>query len=95
MVRVVACAVSFARAFDVRRSWLLAERPSNMLRYLRHGSALTSLRAGTLRQKLQVQLSTSPGHSILTRGQPVPELALSRQAPGRVATRVPILESHV
>ena len=34
-------------------------------------------------------------HSILTPGRPVPELTLSRQAPGRAATGVPIFESLV
>ena len=60
--------------------------------YLRDGSAQTSVRAATLRYKLQIQLSTSPSHSILTPGRPVPVLTLSRQAPGRVATGVPIFE---
>ena len=32
--------------------WLVALRPSNMLVYLRDGSAQTVLRAATLRQKL-------------------------------------------
>ena len=41
------------------------------------------------------QLSTSPSHSILTPGRPVPALTLRGQAPGRVATRVPIFESLV
>ena len=40
----------------------------------RDGSAQTILRAATLRQKLQIQLSTSPTHSILTPGRPVPAL---------------------
>ena len=40
-------------------------------------------------------LSTSPSHSILTPGRPVPALTLYRQAPGRVATGVPIFESLV
>ena len=40
--------------------------------YLRDGSAQTIVRAATLRQKLQVKLSTSPSHSILTPGRPVP-----------------------
>ena len=61
--------------------------------YLRDGSAQTILRAATLRQKLQIQLSISPSHSILTPGQPIPALTLKCQAPGRVATGVPIL-SH-
>ena len=34
------------------------------------------LRAATLRQKLQTKLSTSPSHSMLTPGQPVPALTL-------------------
>ena len=53
--------------------------------YLRNGSAQTSVRAATLRYKLQVKLSTSPSHTILTLGQPFPTLTLQRQAPGRVA----------
>ena len=36
-----------------------------------------------------------PSHSILTSGQPVPALTLYHQAPGRVATGVPILKSLV
>ena len=63
--------------------------------YLRDGSAQTSLRAATLRQKLQIKLSTSLSHSILTPGQPAPALTLERQAPGRVATGVPIFKSLV
>ena len=51
--------------------WLL-----NMLVYLKDGSAQAILRAATLRQKLQIQLSTSPSHSILTPGRPVPALTL-------------------
>ena len=61
-----------------------------MLVYLRDGSAQTSLRAATLRQKLQIQLSTPSSHSILSPGQPVPALTLQCQAPGRVAIGVPI-----
>ena len=34
-------------------------------------------------------------HSILTPGQPIPALTLQRQAPGRVATLVPIFKSLV
>ena len=37
---------------------------------------LMSQHAVTLRQKLQIKLSTSPSHSILTPGQPVPGLTL-------------------
>ena len=39
---------------------------SNMLVYLRDGSAQTILHAATLGQKLQIKLSISPSHSILT-----------------------------
>ena len=56
--------------------WLVAKRPSNMLVYLRDGSAQTIVRAVTLRSKLQIKLSTSPTHSILTHGRPVPALTL-------------------
>ena len=63
--------------------------------YLRDGSAQTILRAATLRQKLQIKLSISPSHSILTPGRPVPALTLWRQAPGRVATGVPMFKSLV
>ena len=43
--------------------WLVAECLSNMLVYFRDGSALTSVRAATLRQKLHIQLLqyTGPG----------------------------------
>ena len=64
---------------------LVAYRPINMLVYLRDGCAKTSLRAATLRWKLQIQFSTSPNHSILTTGRPITALILYRQAPGRVA----------
>ena len=57
-----------------------------MLLYLRDRSALTIVRAATLRQKLRIKLSTSPSHNILTPDRPVPVLTLYRQAPGRVAT---------
>ena len=59
------------------------------------GSAQTTLRAATLRQKLQIKLSASPGHGILTPSQPVPALTLERQAPGRVASGTPIFKSLV
>ena len=67
----------------------------DMLVYLRDGPAQTILRAATLRKKWRIQLSTSPGHSILTSGRPVPALTLRRQAPGRVATGVPSFKSLV
>ena len=48
--------------------WLVAYCPSNMLLYLRDGSAPTSIRAATLRHKLQIKLALSPSHRILTPG---------------------------
>ena len=59
--------------------WLLgclSSCPSNMLVYLWDGSAHKIVRAATLRWELQIELPISPGHSILTPGQPVPALAL-------------------
>ena len=56
-----------------------------MLVFLRDGSSQTILRAATLREKLQIQLSTSPSHSILTLGQPVPALTLLSQVHGSIA----------
>ena len=44
---------------------------------------------------MQIELSTSPSHSILTPGRPVPALTLRCQAPGRVATGVPSFKSLV
>ena len=41
------------------------------------------------------KLSTSPSHSILTPGRPVPAQTLSRRAPGGAATGVPIFKSLV
>ena len=40
--------------------WLLAYRPSNVLVYLRDGSAQAIVRAATPRQKSQIKLSISP-----------------------------------
>ena len=40
------------------------------------GSAQTIIRAATLKWKLQIKLSASPCHSILTPSQPVPALTL-------------------
>ena len=60
--------------------------------YLRDGSAQTIVHAATLRQKLQIKLSTSPSHSILTPGRTVPVLTLTHQAPGKVATRVAVFK---
>ena len=66
-----------------------------MLVYLSDWSAQTMLRAATLRYKLHIKLSTSPSHSILTPGRPVPALTLQCQMPGRVAAGVPIFKSLV
>ena len=74
--------------------WLL-NVPATCGVYLRDRSAQTILHAATLRQKLQIQLSISPSHNILTLGQPVLALTLHRQAHGRVATGVPIFKSLV
>ena len=60
--------------------------------YLWGGSAQTVAHAATLRWKLQIKLSTSPSHSILTPGWPVPVLTLYCQALGRVATGVLIFK---
>ena len=49
----------------------------------------------TPRSKMQIKLSTLSSHSILTLGQLVPVLTLWYQAPGRVATGVPVLKSLV
>ena len=43
----------------------------------------------------EIEVTTLPSHSILTPGRPVPALILYRQAPGRVATGVPVLKSLV
>ena len=51
--------------------------------------------SATLRQKLQIKLSTSPSHSILTPAEPASALTLYYQAPGRVATGVPFFKSLV
>ena len=50
--------------------------PAIMLVYLRHGSAETIELAVTLRQKLQIKLSLSSCHSILTPDEPVPASTL-------------------
>ena len=61
---------------DMSHASVSQGRPSNMLMYLRDGSAQTSLPGATLRKKLQIKLSTSPSHSTLTPGRPVPALTL-------------------
>ena len=62
---------------------------------IRGGPAQTIVRAADLIQTLLTKLAISPRPSILTQGQPVLALILHRQAPGRVATRVPISKSLV
>ena len=47
----------------------------------------------TERYTLRIKLFISSSHSILKPGQPVPELILLRQAPGRVATGIPMFEA--
>ena len=68
----ILCATYTVNKVQVFVGWflacLLAERPSNTLVYLMDGSAQTILHAATLREKLQIQLPTSPSHSILTPG---------------------------
>ena len=66
--------ISFFKFSVMCVCWLVAYRPSNMRVYLRDGSAQTILCAATLRYKLQIKLSISPSHSMLTTGQPVPAL---------------------
>ena len=44
---------------------------------------------------MQIKLTISSAHSVLTSGQPVQVLTLQRQAPGREATGVPIFKSLV
>ena len=70
----------------------VALRPSNLQVYRRGRTAQTIVCAATLREKLKIKLSISSHHSIVTPGQPV-ALTLKHQAPGKVATGVPIL-SH-
>ena len=52
----------------------VAERPINILVYLRDGSPQTIVRAATLREKFQIKLAASPSHNILSPGQQVPAL---------------------
>ena len=66
-----------------------------MLVNFRDRSLQSIVLAATLRQKLHIKLAISPRHSILTLDQPVLALTPKRQAPGRVATGVPIFKSLV
>ena len=74
---------------------LVASLPSNMFQYLRDRSARTTVWAVVLRQTLQVSLSISPSHSILTPGQPVPADPITPGAWQGIATGVAILKSLV
>ena len=66
-----------------------------MLVYLRDRSAQTIARADTHRQKMQIKLSISYSHSILTQGQALTALSEHRQGPGRVDTEALISQSLV
>ena len=55
---------------------LVAYRPSNMLVYLRGGSAQTVVRSATLSFKLHIKHCMPTSHGILTPVQPVPALIL-------------------
>ena len=59
--------------------------------YLRDGSAQTSIRAVTLKQKLQIKLFVSPSRTVLTPANQSQHLPYN-QAPGRVATGVPLFK---
>ena len=58
--------------------------------HLRDGSAKTVVRAATLQQKLQNKLSVL---QYTDTGPTNPALTLECQAPGRVATGVPVVKS--
>ena len=72
-----------------------AELSSNVLVYLREGSAHTIVCAVTLTHKLQIKPAISPSDSILTPGQLVPALILQHNVPDRVASEVPFFKSLV
>ena len=74
---------------------LVAQHPSNMLAYIRDGSAQAMVCAATLRPKLQIKLSISPSHNMLTQGQPVLRLALKLKVTGREAISLPVIKSLV
>ena len=67
--------------------------PSNMLVYLRDGSAVENLMF--CHNEIEVADYISPSHSMPTAGQPVPVLILYRQEQGRKVTVVglPIFKS--
>ena len=61
----------------------------------REVSAETIVRAATPKIKVQIQLSISPSHCILTPGQAVPALTPERRAPGGVVSEVSDVKSRV
>ena len=73
-VVAAAAAAAAAAAVVVVVCWLL-NVPATCL----DGPVQTILSAATLRQKLQIQLSTPPTHSIRTPGQPVAALTAVRE----------------
>ena len=72
---------------------VLLDAPAKSKVHQREGSAWTIVHAATLRQKLHIKPALSL--RILMSGQAVRVLTLYRQAPGRVATRVPVFMSQV
>ena len=66
------------RAATLAVGWLF-KRSSDMLVFLRDGSVLTTVRAATLIEKLQIKFAISPSHNLPTPGQPVQ--ALIRKTP--------------
>ena len=72
-VMLVSVTLTLSEAHGICRNCLFV----GCLRSQQHASVsqgriCTILCAATLRQKLQIKLSTSPSHSILTQGRPVP-----------------------
>ena len=64
-----------------------------MLVYPRDGSAQTVVRTDMLRLKLQIKFAITQSQCTDT-GPPIPALTLYRQAPGREATRLPMLDPY-
>ena len=67
--------------------------PETCKAYVKDGSVQTTGFAATLKQKLQIRFDISPSHNLPTLGHPVLVLTLQSQAPGRVATRIPMFKS--
>ena len=82
--------VVFRSLFSISRACLAAQQHASVSK----GRIFSdNCMSDTLRWKLQIKLAISPSHRILKPGQPVPALTLQRQAPGRIAFRVPIIPS--